>query len=113
MEERTKKRMGPKPEGFFERRIAEINEIMAIRPPLEDLNKLWMQLGSYEAMAKHLQIPEDYLLVWMGDEAVLRDPSRLHTAESRAWDIGHKKKNPEDEIIRSLYKLKKQMRDRE
>ena len=96
-----------KSQGFFERRIAEINEILAVRPPLEDLNKLWMKLGSYKAMAEELKISEDYLLVWMGDEAVLKDPSRLHMAESRSWDIGHKKNDIESKMIRELYHLKK------
>lgn len=97
-----------RPKGFFERRIKEIDKIMAKRPPLEELNRLWSRLRSHKAVAEQYGVPVKHIEIWMGQEHLLRDPYRFYDTEIKSWGIHNKTKDVEDKIIRGLYKIKKQ-----
>ncbi len=99
----------PKPKGFFKRRIGEINRILAKRPPLEELNKLWCAVKSFKKMCKILKVPLKTLQIWMGSEYHWKDPNRYYGGETLSWgkesDLEEQAIKKEKKMITEIYKI--------
>lgn len=45
-------------------------------PPLEELNRAWMELGSYEKIAERYKVEEKVIVAWLGPKQYLRTPRK-------------------------------------
>lgn len=66
---------------YYDKKIKKHNALLAKRPPLEDLNKLWNVHQSFKGIAKELGVPISTIQVWMGDEHLMKNPGFLYNSE--------------------------------